>query len=63
MKMRDIFSVSLVAVFLLFFTRTHSKDLQSNDSISTCKVGKVKVIPLQTEVSFKELALFNRNLY
>ena len=61
--MRDIFSFYLVAVFLLFFTRTHSNDLQSNDSSSTCGVGKVKVIPLQTEVSFKELALLNENSY
>ena len=29
----------------------------------TCKVGKVKVIQLETEVSFKELALFDENLY
>ena len=36
--MRDIFSVSLVAVFVLFFTGTHSKELQSNDSTSTRKV-------------------------
>lgn len=60
--MRDIFSVSLV-VLLFFFTRTHSKELQSNDSTPTCKVGMVKVIPLQTEASFKELALFNGNSY
>ena len=61
-EMRDIFYFYLVAVFLLFFTRTHSKELQSNDSTSTCKVGKVKVISLQTEVSFKELVLFNGEL-
>lgn len=54
--MRDI-SFYLVAVFLLFLTRTRSKELQSNDSTSTRKVGKVKVIPLKTDVSFKELAL------
>ena len=60
--MRDIFTFYLVAVFLLFFTQTHSKELQSNDSTSTCKVGKVKVISLQTEVSFKELVLFNGEL-
>ena len=48
--MQDIFSVFLVAVFLLFFIRTNSKELQSNDSISTCEVSKVKEIPLQTEV-------------
>ena len=61
--MRDIFSFYLVAVFVLFFARTHSMELQSNDSTSTCKVGKVKVIALKTEVSFKELALFNGNLH
>ena len=61
--MRDIFSVSLVLSLILFFTQTHSKELKSNDSTSTCKVGKAKVIPLQIEVLFKELALFNGNLY
>ena len=61
--MRDMFPFYLIAaVFVLFFTRTHSKELQSNDSTSTCKVGKVKVIALKTEVSFKELDLFNGNL-
>ena len=52
-----VISFYLVAVFLVFLTRTRSKELQSNDSTSTCKVGKVKVIPLKTEVWFKELAL------
>ena len=50
--MQDI-SFSLVAVFLLFFTGTHSEELQSNDSTSTCKVRKVKMIPLQTEVRLR----------
>ena len=49
-EMRNIFPVSLVAMFLLFFTKTHSKELQSNDSTSTCKVGKVS--RLQTVASF-----------
>jgi len=43
--MQDIFSFSLVAVFLLFFTRTHSKELQSNDSTSTCKPDAHSGIP------------------
>ena len=61
--MRDIFSFYFIAaVFVLFFTRLLSKELQSNDSTSTCKVGKVKVIALKTEVSFKELDLFNGKL-
>jgi len=34
--MQDL-SFSLVTVFLLFFTGTHSKELQSNDSTSRCK--------------------------
>ena len=64
--MRKIFSVSLVAVRLLFFTRTYSKgELQSNDSTSTYKVCMymIKVIPSETEVSFKEVAIFQRDLF
>jgi len=42
--MQDI-SFSLVAVFLLFFTGTHSKELQSNNSTSTCKPDLPSGIP------------------
>jgi len=42
--MQDI-SFSLVAVFLLFFTGTHSEELQSNDSTSTCKPHLQSGIP------------------
>ena len=53
--MQDISSASLVTVFLLLFTRAHSKEQQSKHSTSACKVRKVKVISLQTKVLFEKL--------